>query len=495
MRASRLERLLLAASGLPAVGALLAISSVAWHGGLHVPVPETLLLGFGAAALCSGATFHWVRRVLTRPLRELVAAAEALAAGHRISLSDLPLTDELRALSRHLEGIQSRFETIRTDHEIECDRTRTILDHLSDGVLVMDGAGIVRLANPTLRKLTDLAGYVDGEHFRLVIRHPEIVHLLQRVVATGTAAEDRIRLADPDRLLGLSAAPLGHRSGTILTARDLTPNERLATQRSELVANVSHELKTPLTAIRGYAETLDQGAVLDDPEASKRFTKRILEQCARLQSLLRDLLSLSRIESAENPPALEELELAPVVTRAIEVLAPAAEAAQVLVESEVDDSLRLWGDRDAIEQILLNLLENAIKYNRNGGRVSVRAQDLGAETAFEVIDSGIGIPARSIQRVFERFYRVDKARSRDAGGTGLGLAIVKHLVRLHGGRIDVESEPDRGSTFRVTLTRPEREDASSDSPAPSSSTKASPSSSSADAAPETAPGQPIRSDP
>lgn len=220
--------------------------------------------------------------------------------------------------------------------------------------------------------------------------------------------------------------------------------------RGELVANVSHELKTPLTAIRGCAETLEDGAIAK-PEVARRFTGRILEQCERLEDLLRDLLTLSRLESHPQPSVREPLDLTEVVRHAVEVLAPRAAERAIDLRLVTAAVPRVGGRRGELERLFLNLIENAIKYNRDGGEVEVRLQRTGAEAVIEVADHGIGIPDDALERIFERFYRVDKGRAREHGGTGLGLAIVKHVVLHHGGRVEVESRLGEGSTFRVRL--------------------------------------------
>ena len=220
--------------------------------------------------------------------------------------------------------------------------------------------------------------------------------------------------------------------------------------RNELVANVSHELKTPLTAIRGSAETLEDGAMAK-PEVARRFTGRILEQCERLEALLRDLLTLSRLESRPQPPDREPLDLTGVARHAIEVLAPRAVERDVDLRLATAAAPRVAGHRGELERLFLNLIENAIKYNRPGGEVEVRLRSDGPEAVIEVVDDGIGVPDDSLERIFERFYRVDKGRARRQGGTGLGLAIVKHVARHHGGTVEVESRLGEGSTFRVRL--------------------------------------------
>lgn len=237
--------------------------------------------------------------------------------------------------------------------------------------------------------------------------------------------------------------------------RDMGEAMRMAEIRRDLVANVSHELKTPLTAIRGFAETLADGA-LNDPEVAPRFLDRILQQCGRLEELLRDLLSLSRLEQDVRGTETLPLDLTAMARRAIEVLEPQASAKEITLHLEVDGEPRIVGTGSEVENLLLNLTENAVKYNRAGGDVRVRLAVEDEEAVIEVRDTGIGIPQDAIERIFERFYRVDKGRARDQGGTGLGLAIVKHTVRQLGGRIEVESRLGEGSVFRVSLPAADR---------------------------------------
>ena len=232
--------------------------------------------------------------------------------------------------------------------------------------------------------------------------------------------------------------------------RDTTEATRLAEMRRDFVANVSHELKTPLAAIRGFAETLRDGA-LDEPATARRFTERILQQCRRLQALLEDLLTLSRLESVEVPAERAQVDLRALVRRAVELMAPAAQERRVRLAVEEQPTTPISGDADDLERLVLNLLENAIKYNRPEGTVTVRLRKGVSQVVLEVADTGLGIPQESLSRIFERFYRVDKSRAREEGGTGLGLAIVKHVAQAHGGQVEVESRAGRGSTFRVRL--------------------------------------------
>jgi two-component system phosphate regulon sensor histidine kinase PhoR len=232
--------------------------------------------------------------------------------------------------------------------------------------------------------------------------------------------------------------------------RDVTEAERLDRVRTDFVANVSHELKTPLAAIRGCAETLVDGA-LDERATALRFSERILEQCRRLEELLDDLLTLSRLESPEPLRAPERVDLAELAREAVELVAARAAAKPVTLELEPGAAPAVEGDWESLLRLLTNLLDNAIKYNRPGGAVAVRLGERDSLATIEVADTGIGVPPAHRARIFERFYRVDTGRAREEGGTGLGLAIVKHVAQAHRGRVEVESEPGVGSTFRVLL--------------------------------------------
>ena len=219
----------------------------------------------------------------------------------------------------------------------------------------------------------------------------------------------------------------------------------------QLVADVSHELKTPLTAIRGYTETLYDGA-FEDPDTARRFLGRTLEQCERLEALLRDLLTLSRLDSGQALLDTRILDLEPIARHTLEVLEPRAREARVETRLEIDSPPpRVRADPDHAERLLLNLVENAIKYNRPGGTVEVTLARVEENAQIEIRDTGLGIPRGDLERIFERFYRVDRGRTRRDGGSGLGLAIVAQLVRDLGGQIAVESRLGHGSTFRIAL--------------------------------------------
>jgi len=263
-----------------------------------------------------------------------------------------------------------------------------------------------------------------------------------------------VRLTAPvERFLRVTAVPLlltGEPPGLVMVVDDVTTLRRLEHVRTEFVANVSHELRTPLTAIQGYLETLLGGA-LDEPEHARRFLEIAFRHTERLGRLLNDLTDLSNIELGKVSLRLAATPLAPVVDSVLAIIAAKAREGGVTLAAAVPAGLSGAADHDRLAQILINLVDNAVKYTPTGGAVTVRARPLGDHVEIAVSDTGVGIPRADLPRITERFYRVDKARSRELGGTGLGLAIVKHLVLAHGGDLAIESEEGQGTTVRVTL--------------------------------------------
>ena len=264
-----------------------------------------------------------------------------------------------------------------------------------------------------------------------------------------------IETHDPTRrVFDLRVVPLGNSDGTTTAGAigvffDITQLEKLERVRQEFLSNVSHELKTPLTAIVAFVETLEAGA-LDDRENSERFLEIIRKNAARMQNLIDDILELSAIEAGNVGVKAEEIELSPLINDVIMSLAAKASSRGITVSNHVAHDTLVFVDPRRLEQMLTNLVDNAIKFNRDGGMVTIGCE-AGTRTRILVKDTGEGIPAQHLERLFERFYRVDRARSRDMGGTGLGLAIVKHLARAHGGEVRVSSELGQGSTFEIDL--------------------------------------------
>jgi len=286
-----------------------------------------------------------------------------------------------------------------------------------------------------------------------LVRAPELREVLTRVLSTGESVKRRMQLPAADRVFEVQAAPLtsGTARGAIAILHDITDLERLERIRRDFVANVSHELRTPLTAIRGYAETLLEGA-LEDQENNRRFLEIIKAHAIRLNNISSDLLALSELESGKARPEPEPVSVRGAVESAMHTLEAEARLRSVSLVSDHVEDVQVLGDRLQIEQALVNLLDNAVKFNRPGGEARMEVTHTGdGRVKITLADTGIGIPHDDLPRIFERFYRVDKARSREVGGTGLGLSIVKHIIERANGTVSVESQLGKGSTFTLML--------------------------------------------
>ncbi len=331
-----------------------------------------------------------------------------------------------------------------------------LFNSMVEGVLLLDGEERVRLVNQALEHLFGLTGDLRGRTLMEALRLHELLELVSRVRAVGQVLGFELELPGLDsRRLQVNATALldrgGKQRGMILVFHDLTRLKQLENTRQEFVANVSHELRTPLSMIKGYVETLINGAK-DDPNVATRFLQTIEKHADRLTYLIEDLLTISRLESGQVVMNLQKVELRSVAGDVINDLQSRARNKQVVLENQIADEIAVRADADRIQQVLFNLVDNAIKYGRLEGQVWLNARFAGEQfVEVSVRDNGPGIPPDSLDRVFERFYRVDKARSREQGGTGLGLSIVKHIIQSHGGEVWVESQVGQGTTFFFTL--------------------------------------------
>lgn len=354
---------------------------------------------------------------------------------------------------------QARLTEQAEQHHTTITEARTrqdaLLDSMIEGVLVLDETGRVQFANSAFAEMFNTAGVLRGKTLIEAVRLHEVVEIVERTKSEGRVVDHELRLAiEPERWLQINAAALSsvdrRKLGVIVVFHDLTRTKQLERTRQEFVANVSHELRTPLSLIKGYAETLLDGAK-DNPEVATKFLQTIDRNARRLDLLIQDLLTISSLESGRVSLAFGRVNLRALTDRMLMDFKSRAEARHVKLVSAMPD-LIAHADEARLEQVFGNLLENAVKYGRESGTVTIggRATSDGMLELF-VQDDGPGIPAESLERVFERFYRVDKARSRDQGGTGLGLSIVKHIVHGHGGRVWVESAPGKGAKFYFTL--------------------------------------------
>jgi len=351
-----------------------------------------------------------------------------------------------------IEASQHRQQQTSLDAQAQ---QKVLFDSMLEGLLLLDRSRKIYLVNRTFKNLFGLKTELRGKTIVEALRLHELDELLQRVDTEQQVLDYEIKLPDlNERWLQVNAAAItnaaGERDGTILVFRDLTRLKQLERQREEFVANVSHELRTPLSLIKGYVETLLDGA-RDNPEVAERFLKIIERNAQRLDLLIQDLLTISALESGRMTLELQAVNLKSLAEKVFSHLQSKAENKNVRLVNELPE-LMVNGDANRLDQVLANLVDNAIKYGLAGGTVTVGGQVLadGTREIF-VRDDGPGIPAEALDRVFERFYRVDKARSRDQGGTGLGLAIVKHIVHAHGGAVRCESELGKGATFFFTL--------------------------------------------
>ncbi|MDE2512303.1 MAG: PAS domain-containing protein [Elusimicrobia bacterium] len=342
--------------------------------------------------------------------------------------------------------------------ELSRDKSQlvAVLDQMTEAVVAVDASGVVLFVNPALSRLLSVdAAAARGRSYLESLRHKGVSEMIAGVLRERRVLAQEIRLfAREELVFDAHAAPLlqGERlAGALVVLHDISRLRRLEQVRRDFVANVGHELRTPLSSIKGFAETLREGA-LHDPVHAAEFLRTIEEHADRMSKLVDDLLDLSAIESGHRLPRFEAVDLASLCADVARQLHPRAEQAGVGLAVLPWDALpRVRADRDQLRQILVNLMDNAIKYNERQGLVEVSAEPWKDGVRVSVRDTGLGIPDADLPRVFERFYRVDKARSRDAGGTGLGLSIVKHLVEAHGGEISVESRQPGGSCFRFTL--------------------------------------------
>ncbi|MCC6408190.1 MAG: HAMP domain-containing protein [Planctomycetes bacterium] len=415
-------------------------------------------LGAALAALI-GLLVAWpIARRTTKPLAQLSDAARAIARGEH----DHPLPpegeDEFGELARSFRTMSSELEQRVATLAADRNKLLAILSSMVEGVVAVDvEERVVHMNGAAARILRTDAERALGRRVWETTRVLEVPRILEDARRTQRECRTEVRLGDATAAIfvELFASPLagasGENVGAVVVLHDVTELRRLEGVRRDFVANVSHELKTPLTAIRGYIETvLDDDAMPRDVE--RRFLERIREQTSRLTALVQDLLTLARIEAQEQRPELVELDLCRSVRESVERFAPLAEQKRIALSAALGDApVLVRGDEEGLRQIVGNLLDNAIKYTQAKGSVEVRIAPGDDEVALEVQDTGIGIEPRELDRIFERFYRVDKARSRELGGTGLGLSIVKHLALTYGGSVSVESTPGRGSTFRVHL--------------------------------------------
>lgn len=418
---------------------------------LKAALPLTLFaigLGFWFALAAAWA----LSLPLARRVHDIAAVAERYARG---DLTRPPLdygTDELGRVAHTLDDAVQQLGARLGDLARDRARTDAMLAGMVEGVLIVDAYGRVRLANASARSMLHIDDGAIGRHHTEVIRQPDIVRQVSRALDGEDPAGVEIQLGlDPNRVFVARAAPARgpQREGAVLVLHDISDLRRADRIRRDFVANVSHELRTPLTAIRGYVEAL----LDEEPDDQTRgFLEVIFRHTRRMERLVGDLLRLARLDARQETPAMTHVDLPLVVDGVTTELAPLIEAKAATVETSLDPSARqIVSDAARLHDILRNLVENAINYSPEHGTVTISARRDGHAVELQVADRGPGIPPGDLERVFERFYRVDRSRTRNEGGTGIGLAIVKHLTQLLGGQVTAANREGGGAVFTVAL--------------------------------------------
>lgn len=414
------------------------------------PVMLTAALGI-LIVLVAGMLFS---HHLTKRIRRITSVAERYA---REDWSEKILVggrDEFKMLADTMNQMASSLRSRIRDLESEKSKISVILNHMNEGVIAIDRSKQYVLANPAAERIFGFnAADVRGKSLIEITRNPQLERLANQAFQEGKTASLEIQLSGKTKkTLHVSAIVLDAHVrdiGGILVFHDMTELRRLENVRKEFVANVSHELRTPLTSIRGFIETLLGGAS-KDPATSEKFLKIVSEETDRLGRLVEDILTLGEIEQGVTPVKKERIDLSSELPAILEQFKNQIREKKIAVENRVEGkSFPLSGDKDKIQQVFINLIDNAIKFNRPGGKIALSADQSPEGVTVTVEDTGIGIPEDVQGRVFERFFRVDKARSKELGGTGLGLAIVKHIMEAHNGRVSCQSTPGQGSRFSV----------------------------------------------
>lgn len=419
---------------------------------------KIIILATAIALVIASIISLIISLTITRPLQEMTKVSQKISKGDFSKKLKILSQDEIGQLADSLnlmsEELENKIRIISEDK----DKMKVVLSGVIEGIVAIDKEGRIILFNHALKNMIDCSSDRVLEKFHWeIIRNNQLNELLKETLQKGQTLTREITLFSPqEKIFHASANPLTEKNkvwGAVVVLNDITEIKKLEKMRSEFVANVSHELRTPLTSIQGFVETLKEGAI-NDPEKAQYFLEIIEKQSNRLNNLIEELLQLSKIESQEIAMNLQSINLRDLIDKTISEFKKKIEQKDHKIKINISPQLpSVKADPEQIEVVFRNLLDNAVKYTPDGGEIYISALEKAENIYIEVADNGIGISAEHLPRIFERFYRANKDRSRKLGGTGLGLAIVKHIVQAHQGTIGVESKPGKGSKFFFTLPK------------------------------------------
>lgn len=395
---------------------------------------------------------------ISKPIREISLITRDVARGNFSKRVPISSNDEIGDLSKAFNYMSEQIKLKLHEVNLSKSRLEAVLLSMFEGVMVVDSGGTILLMNQTLKDFLLVKDEPVGRKPIEIIRNIEIQEITDCALKANCGVEtcEIFVLTPKEKILSVHATPVireGKPEGAVLVFYDITSLRQLEKVRRDFVANVSHELRTPISSIKGYAETLIDGA-LEDKKNAKDFLKIIYSDSSRLARLIDDLLDLSKIESGKLKLTLKPTALEPVIKRIVSGLNKQAKDKSIKIQIDIPLYLpNILADEARIAQVLLNLIDNAIKYNQQKGVITISAKEKNKFVQVDISDTGVGIPEKDLPRLFERFYRVDKARSRELGGTGLGLSIVKHIVSAHHGEVSVQSVLGQGSTFSFTIPK------------------------------------------
>ncbi|MCI2254336.1 ATP-binding protein [Domibacillus sp. PGB-M46] len=401
-----------------------------------------------------------------KPIESAAMVAIELAKGnYRARTYETP-PDEMGMLSTSINILARNLQEMMQAQEVHQNRLTTLIENIESGLLLIDDRGYIVMANRSFKKMYSTGRIIKKRYYE-VITQEDVIKIVEDVFMTEKNVRRQIKMTFDleEKDIEVSGAPIigtnDEWKGILVVYHDITEIKHLEQMRKDFVANVSHELKTPITSIKGFSETLLDGA-LNDPDAAKMFLEIIWKESGRMERLVADLLDLSKIEQKGLTLNLTAVPLKKLLSEVIVTLESRLEAKDIALQMNVSDHLVIQGDEYRLKQVFVNLITNAILYTPKGGQIFVDASESDQVVDVKVSDTGIGIEKAELPRIFERFYRVDKARSRDSGGTGLGLAIVKHIMEAHHGKINVESKLNEGTTFTVSFIKNLRNDFTKD---------------------------------